>query len=127
MPYTTALDGIQSKSMPLKFNGAWRFHPPVDGTFVNQVFPEAAIEDCVALIMRVATQSDRQQVLEHFKTYFCRASGATPVRSSNASWAETDLWHYAREAAQNAPLFIEAFYDACANFAQGLRGQACDL
>jgi len=105
--------------MPLRFNGAWRFQPPADGMFVNRAFPEAAIEDCVALIMRVATQGDRQQVFEHFKGYFCQASGATHVRSSSASWAETDLWHYAREAAQNSPLFIEAFYDASQAFGRG--------
>jgi hypothetical protein len=66
--------------------------------------------------MKVATQGDRQEALEHFKGYFCEASGSTHVWSSNVSWAETDLWTYAEEAAKNAPLFIEAFYDACRTF-----------
>lgn len=102
--------------MPLKFKGEWRFTAPADGEFHNQRIPRGAVEDCIGLIMKVATQGDRQGVLEHFKGYFCEASGATHVWSSNASWAETDLWSYAEEAAKNAPLFIEAFYDACQSF-----------
>jgi len=102
--------------MPLKFKGAWRFNPPADGRFVNGAIPSGAIQDCIDLIMKVATQGDRQEVLEHFKGYFCAATGASHSWSSNASWAETDLWAYARTAAANAPLFIEAFYDACQSF-----------
>jgi hypothetical protein len=66
--------------------------------------------------MKVTTQGDRQEGLEHFKGHFCSAAGASHSWSSSASWAETDLWTYAREAAANAPLFIEAFYDACSLF-----------
>lgn len=66
--------------------------------------------------MRVTTQGDRQEGLEHFKGRFCAAAGASHSWSSSASWAETDLWAYAGEAAGNAPLFIEAFYDACRTF-----------
>lgn len=52
-------------------------------------------------------------MLEHFKGYF-----GGLARSSSESWAESDLnkllWH----AAENAPLFIEAFYEGC----EALRG-----
>ena len=102
--------------MPLKFKGAWRFNPPADGRFFNQSVPSAAVEECLDLITRVATQGDRQEVLEHFKGYFCTASGSAHSLSSSASWAETDLRTYAYEAARNVPLFIEAFYDACNAF-----------
>lgn len=51
-----------------------------------------------------------------FQGSFCAAAGAAHVWSSNESWAESDLWTYARKAAQNAPLFIEALYDACESF-----------
>lgn len=102
--------------MPLRFSGAWRFNPPADGTFINREIAEGAISECIELIRRVSTQGDTQDILEHFKGYFCRACGTTHVRSSSASWAETDLWHYVSEAAQNAPVFIEAFYDACVSF-----------
>ena len=103
--------------MPLKFKGEWRFTPPPDGKFRNQRMPGGAVEACIDLIMKVATQGKRQEALEHFKGYFCEASGATHVWSSSVSWSETDLRTYAEQAAQNAPLFIEAFYDACQAFA----------
>ena len=102
--------------MALKFNGAWRFEPPPDSTFQNRVIPADAVNEFVALIGKVATQGDRQDVLEHFKGYFCDAVGTTHVRSSSVSWAETDLRNYMRQAAENAPLFIEAFFDACEAF-----------
>jgi hypothetical protein len=105
--------------MALKFPGAWRFKPPADGRFVNQAIPTGAVQEFIELIMKVTTQGDRQEVLEHFKGYFCTASGASHSWSSSASWAETDLWTYAHEAAANAPLFIETFYDACNSFGGG--------
>jgi hypothetical protein len=103
--------------MPLKFKGAWRFNPPADGQYVNSAIPDDAIREFIDLIMKVATQGDRQDVLEHFKGSFCAASGAAHVWSSSESWAESDLWTYARKAAKNAPLFIEALHDACESFA----------
>jgi len=104
--------------MPLKFNGAWRFNPPADGAFINQAIPDEMIAECIELIGRVSTQEDTQSALEHFKAHFCRACGATHVWSSDEGWAKTDLWRHAREAAKNAPLFIEAFYDACKSYGQ---------
>jgi hypothetical protein len=102
--------------MPLKFNGAWRFNPPVDGRYVNSAVPEEAVREVIGLILKVATQGDRWADLEHFKGYFCAAGGATHVWSSNESWAESDLCTYVQFAAKNAPLFIEAFYDACKSY-----------
>ncbi|WP_295626499.1 hypothetical protein [uncultured Nitrosomonas sp.] len=102
--------------MVLKFNGAWRFSPPEDGRFVNKSLPTSVIEEFQAMISKVATQGDyRQGVLEHFKRHFCSATGTTHVRSSDESWAETDLKRIMHNAADNAPLFIEAFFDACSN------------
>ncbi len=102
--------------MPLKFNGAWRFNPPVDGRYFNSAIPDDAIREVIEVLLKVATQGDRWEALEHFKGSFCAAAGAAHVWSSNESWAESDLWTYARKAAQNAPLFIEALYDACESF-----------
>ena len=73
--------------------------------------------ECLDLIAKVATQKEPQEVFEHFKGYFCRACGTAHVWSSNEGWAETDLRTFAMSAAKNAPLFIEAFYDACESFA----------
>ena len=105
--------------MSLKFEGAWRFTPPADGSFLNRAIPREAVEEFIGLVHRVATQGDRQEVLEHFKGHFCQASGSSHYWSSSTSWAETDLWQYAEHASQNAPLFIEAFYDACDSFRRG--------
>jgi len=85
--------------------------------FVNEAIPDEVLSECIDLIGKAATQRDRQEALEHFKGYFCAASGSSHSWSSSVSWAETDLWTYARAAARNAPLFIEAFYDACRAFA----------
>ncbi len=102
--------------MVLKFNGAWRFSAPPDGQFANQSIPSAALGEFNDLIAKVATQGDRQETLEHFKGYFCTAVGSTHVWSSSESWAETDLLEFVSQAAQNAPLFIEAFFGACEAF-----------
>jgi hypothetical protein len=90
----------------LKFNPMWRFHSP--GPIANGVQGEFD-----GLIGKVVAQIDRQRGLEHFKHYFANAIGSTSNWSSSASWAEADLYNYMTEAATNAPLFIEAFYDAC--------------
>lgn len=102
--------------MVLNFNSAWRFSSPgpVDSRAVN----------CFSnLIGRIAAQGDRQVILEHFKTYFANAGGLTSNWSSSASWAKSDLENYMTRAAENAPLFIEAFYDGCA----ALQGERSDI
>jgi hypothetical protein len=90
----------------LKFNGAWRFDSP--GGITSE-----AINEFYELVAKVAAQGDRWDILEHFKFCFAAAAGTVTSRSSSASWAETDLDTYMGYAAENAPLFIEAFYDAC--------------
>jgi hypothetical protein len=54
----------------LKFNGAWRFDNP--GPIADGV-----LLDFSRLIGKIATQGDRQTILEHFKTYFADAAGTT--------------------------------------------------
>lgn len=104
--------------MALKFAGAWRFEPPLDQTFRNSAIPPEALGDFSGMIAKIATQGDRWGVLEYFKGHYCAAIGATHFRSSSESWAETDLDRTMSSAADNAPLFIEAFFDACAGLAQ---------
>jgi hypothetical protein len=90
----------------LNFNGAWRFDSPGEIPLgVSNAFSD--------LIGRIAAQGDRQEILEHFKSYFGDACGTSASWSSSASWAETDLYRYMQDAAKNAPLFVEAFYEAC--------------
>ncbi len=91
----------------LRFNSAWRFDTP--GSIPNEV-----LRDFSDLIGRIATQgSNRQAILEHFKSSFANSYGAASSWSSSESWAESDLDSAMRNASDNAPLFIEAFYDGC--------------
>jgi hypothetical protein len=75
--------------------------------------PEEAVYDFMGMIRKTATQGDLQDYLEHFKRFFCATNGNPHSRSSSAGWAETDLRAEMFSAAENAPLFIEAFFDAC--------------
>ncbi|MFI5398616.1 MAG: hypothetical protein ACHQ9S_24065 [Candidatus Binatia bacterium] len=99
--------------MVLKFPGAWRFNPPAGGSLNTTTIPEDAIQEFGSMIHKVATQGDLQEYLEHFKGHFCAANGTTHIWSSNSSWAETDLYSAMRATADNPPLFLEAFFDAC--------------
>jgi hypothetical protein len=90
----------------LNFDPAWRFASP--GPIANGV-----ADDFVILIKRVSgQQTNRQHVIEHYKTYFADAAGRPSYTSTSLSWAVSDLSDYMAEAAENAPMFIEAFYDA---------------
>lgn len=101
--------------MVLKFINNWRFVPPEDGKFVNKALPRAAMEEFFGLAMMVATQGGRQAVIEHFKSFTAAAAGVTHSRSSNEQWAASDLERNLAAAAENSPVFIESFHDACAS------------
>ncbi len=90
----------------LNFNPQWRLVSP--GSIALDVQNEFSV-----LISRIANQhGNRQRILEHYKTYFAAAAGRTSYTSSNLSWAESDLRDYMTGASDNAPMFIEAFFDA---------------
>ena len=91
----------------LNFDGRWRFElPAAVPMVVRHKFSE--------FVGRIASQGERWNILEHFKYYFAAAAGLTSHRSSSPSWADSDLDSYMERASDNGPLFIEAFYDACA-------------
>jgi hypothetical protein len=102
----------------LKFDLSWRFQPPPDGRYKNSAIPPEAIWEFDSLIRKVTTQGDRWDMLEHFKGAFSRAVGQSHFRSSSESWAESDLSSVMSQAAENAPLFLEAFYEACEELRQ---------
>jgi hypothetical protein len=77
--------------------------------------PREAVIEFETLVGKVAAQGNRWAILEHFKRYFAALAA---VRSSFQSWAESDLNNLIWHAADNAPLFIEAFYEGC----EALRG-----
>ncbi|MBJ6126883.1 hypothetical protein [Microvirga splendida] len=90
----------------MKLDSRWRFDSP-------GAMPREAIWAFDTLIGKIAAQGDRWTILEHFKSYYAGALGATSSRSSSESWAESDLSNMMGQAADNAPLFIEAFYEGC--------------
>lgn len=89
---------------------------PPDGEYIISVIPDAAVDEFVELVNKLAPQGDRWDTLELFKSHFTAAAGATHWRSSALFFAEHDLRRDAKAAAQNAPLFIEAFFDGCRGF-----------
>jgi hypothetical protein len=91
----------------LEFDGNWRFDTPGGIEFTVQ-------RDFREFIDRICGQGDRKAILEHFKARFAGAAGVPHYFSSDVSWASSDLDQVMGQAAANAPLFIEAFYDACA-------------
>jgi hypothetical protein len=104
----------------LKFPGAWRFRPPANDEWFNASIPQAAVREFREMIDKTATQGSRQDILEHFKGYFCTVVGEPHVWSSSESWSDTDLSTYMSAAAErNAPLFLEAFHDACESLRAG--------
>lgn len=98
--------------MILEFDPKWRFLPPEDGAYKNKEIPPEAENDFFSLISKVSSQGNRQTILEHFKSHFCHSIGTTHVWSSSEGWAESDLQAFMHEAASNAPVFIDALYDA---------------
>ena len=94
----------------MKLDGRWRFDSP-DG-----LEPEV-VQAVFDLVLRIATQADQKALIEQFKRRFAGSYGAVAHISSSRSWAESDLRDHMYEAANNAPLFIEAFWETC----EGLR------
>ena len=90
----------------LQFDGRWRFDSP--GPI------EAAVQEGFRdLINRVCGQGQRKAILEHFKARFCAAANTEYWPSTNERFASEDLDRDMARAETNAPIFIEAFWDAC--------------
>ena len=104
--------------MPLKFTAQWRFEPPQDAESILSRVPQDAVAEFIELVNKLAPQADRWDTMELFKRYFIESVGLTYYRSSALRFAEYDLRAAANAAAVNAPLFIEAFVDACRSFEQ---------
>lgn len=95
--------------MVLKFPNHWRAQAPDP-----KGLPKAAVEEFVGLAHKVATQGSKQGILEKFKSATAAAAGVGDHRSSNEQWAASDLERNFEAAANNPPVFIECFMDACA-------------
>ena len=109
--------------MALKFPKEWRIRPPKSSSRDIENMPDRAVQDFLGLIRKTAYQGNLKHFFEHYKGYFCLSNGNPHVSSSNSSWAQTDLESEMRTAAENAPAFIEAFYNA----SEALRNRLDDL
>jgi len=90
--------------MGLTMPTAWRYGAPGG-------MPPAAVNAFSSLIHAIAGQSESScSIFELFKSKF---SGGYS-RSSNESWAISDLHTSMMAAADNAPIFISSFWDGCA-------------
>lgn len=89
----------------LDFPMEWRFESPGPT-------PSAIVDEFSTLIGKMSVVEPKR-VFEDFKKLFASAAGRPYYASSGIGWAESDLNEYMRDAAGNAPLFIEAFYGGC--------------
>lgn len=94
--------------MPLDMDAELRF--PMGASTPLGDSPTA---EFIKLARRITSNGDRQYIIEKFKEGFAKASGSSYSKSSNLSWAESDLEQYASEAAADAPGFILAFCNTC--------------
>lgn len=90
----------------LKFDESWRFKSPGS-------IPQGVVSDFHHLIKRIASQGDVWGAIEQFKMRFGGNS-----ESSSLDWAWSDLSRLMNSSADNAPVFIEAFWDSCEDLKQ---------
>ena len=88
----------------LHFEPTWRFASPGP-------VPRPIINEFYEFIEQIARQGEAWSIVERFKNLFCAGAGS----SSNLGWAWSDLNDCMHRAAENAPLFIEAFYKGCSD------------
>lgn len=101
----------------LQFDSNWRFISPGP-------LPPPVVHAFYDFIDKIASQSDAWSVVERFKERFTGGIG----RSSSLDWAWTDLDKQMGRAAENAPVFIESFYNCCVDCeAAGLGVPPVDL
>jgi hypothetical protein len=97
----------------MKFeNAKWRFESPGP-------LPDATVYRLFEMAQVTAAQGRVQDILEDFKGRFPGADGYW--KSSNEKYARDDLYRDMRLHSTNAPLFIEAYLQACSDIReQGL-------
>lgn len=93
--------------MPLQMASELRF--PMGSTVS---LSDQSLNDFMSLIRKLSGDMDRQRIIEVFKQHFCKVSGDNYNRSSSLSWAESDMSSQAMRAAEDAPNFIAAVYEA---------------
>lgn len=102
----------------LNFNMRWRFRAPADDEFHHGVIPAEACQQFSALIRRF-NPAGNQNVWEAFKERFRAVTNEYYGPSTNAYFAQYDCREALNNAAANAPMFIEAFYDVLVELQAG--------
>ena len=98
----------------LQFNSQWRYYPPgtIDKKTVNEIFSN--------VISSIKTDGEKQEIYEIFKRHFASQTGGPTGRSSDESWAQSDLYTAMyRCGEKNAALFAEALYDGLMEIKSG--------
>ncbi|EZP41397.1 hypothetical protein [Janthinobacterium lividum] len=90
----------------LNFDKSWRFKSP-------GALPQGIVSDFFELIEKIAAQGDVWHAVEQCKTRF-----GGNARSSKLDWAWSDLSRLMDLSAENAPVFIEAFWNCCKDLEQ---------
>jgi hypothetical protein len=85
----------------LQFESSWHFTSPGP-------VPQGVVHAFHDFIHKIASQGDSWRIAELLKSFFGAAGG-----SSSESWAWSDRNARMQHAAENAPLFIEAFFEGC--------------
>jgi hypothetical protein len=99
----------ETHNMTLSMPAAWRYGAAVP-------MAPAAVHAFNALVHTIASQAESSwAIFELFKAKFTGGHN----RSSNESWAISDLHTAMMAAADNAATFIAAFWDGCAQVAGG--------
>lgn len=90
----------------LNFDKSLRFKSPGP-------IPQDVVSDFRDLIEKIVTQGDIWRAVEQCKSRF-GGNG----RSSSLDWAWSDLYRFMNSSAENAPIFIEAFWNCCEDLEQ---------
>lgn len=102
----------------LKFSFAWRLIPPADDNYAKSAIPPSAFDAFVSFMNVTARGNNAEEIYWIFRREFSVALGLPPYRSSSLYFAEFDATEAMKRAEQNAPVFIDAFYTACADVAE---------
>jgi len=98
----------------LQFNNQWRYYPPgtIDKKIINDIFNN--------VISPIKTNIEKQEIYEIFKRHFAGQTGGPTGRSSDESWAQSDLYTAMyRCGEKNVALFAEALYDGLMEIESG--------
>jgi hypothetical protein len=98
----------------LSYDFAWVLSPPQDGEYVNSRIPDEALDEFFTFTKITAQRGDAEEIFYIFRSKFNEAMGESVYRSSSLYFAPSDARLAMQNAATNAPVFVSAFYGACA-------------